>query len=91
MRRFTLLMTGENTGLVGKYGDDFHKNPEHYDRLNVVEETAMVSAAPELYEALIALRHEMMESGNYHAEDFGWPEAKRLVESALAKATEGEG
>lgn len=54
-------------------------------------ETAAVMATEadelmaQMAEALAALRHEMMESGNYHADDFGWPEAKAKTEGAIAK------
>jgi len=46
----------------------------------------LIASAPDLYEALVALRHEMIESGNYYAYDFDWPLVKHKVETALAKA-----
>jgi hypothetical protein len=34
---YTLLMTGEDTGLVGPYGHKFEHSPEFYPRINVCE------------------------------------------------------
>jgi hypothetical protein len=45
-----------------------------------------VNLHDELVEALTLLLHEVAESGNYCANDFGWPEAIIKSEKALAKA-----
>ena len=34
-RGWTLLLTGENCGLVGKLGEKFDSSPSHYDRVDV--------------------------------------------------------
>ena len=36
MRKWTVLMIGENNGLLGAHGDTFQGSPEHYDRIDVV-------------------------------------------------------
>lgn len=47
----------------------------------------LISAAPELLEALILLEAEMVASGNANATDFGWPLAIQKTRAAIAKAT----
>ena len=41
-RGWTLLLTGEHYGLVGKLGEKFDSSPSHYDRVDVY--TAPVAA-----------------------------------------------
>lgn len=49
---------------------------------------ALIAAAPELLEALKLLEHEMEQSGNATADDFGWSEAIKKTRAAIAKAEE---
>jgi len=46
----------------------------------------LFAASPDLYDALVLARKEMIDSGNWYAHDYGWPKAKLAVDSALAKA-----
>lgn len=47
---------------------------------------SLIEAAPNLYDALVLARQEMIDSGNWYAHDYGWPKAKLAVDAALAKA-----
>lgn len=47
----------------------------------------LISAAPDLLEALILLEHEMIESGNAWSKDYGWTPAIEKTRAAIAKAT----
>lgn len=47
---------------------------------------AIRAAAPELLAALRLLLHEVHESGNASARDFGWPRATDAASAAIAKA-----
>lgn len=47
----------------------------------------LISAAPELLEALILLEREMVESGNAGSVDYGWKPAITKTRAAIAKAT----
>lgn len=81
-RKYTLLMTGDRTGLVGEHGNTFAAHPAFYDRLDVVELTPMNEAAPELYEALAWI----MEDPAYQTMDY----RKRAEFSALMAKARGE-
>lgn len=49
----------------------------------------LIAAAPELYSALAALRHECIEAGFVTATDYGWPAAMKGALDALTKAEGG--
>ena len=46
----------------------------------------LLAASKKLYEALVLLQHEMIESGNAGSEDFGWSAAIEKTREALAAA-----
>lgn len=46
----------------------------------------LISAAPDLYAALVLLMAEVDFSGNGTAKDFGWPRATEAARAAIAKA-----
>ena len=46
----------------------------------------LMAAAPDLLDALETLWKEVVDSGNGHANDFGWKEAREKTLSALSRA-----
>ena len=46
----------------------------------------LIAASKKLYEALVLLQHEMIESGNAGSEDFGWSAAIEKTREAIAAA-----
>jgi hypothetical protein len=67
--------------------DDHENNVcSGYDERNMVGIVDKLNQHYDLVEALTLLLHEVAESGNYCANDFGWPEAIIKSEKALAKA-----
>jgi len=77
---------------VGRYIEtDRHIICEMFSAASREERDAnqrLIAAAPELLEALKALMHEVDESGNGYAKDFGWPVAVGKARAAIAKAEE---
>ena len=49
------------------------------------QEGRYIEHGPALLAALKLARHEMIASGNWTANDYGWPAARTAVESAIAK------
>jgi len=49
----------------------------------------VVDVNQKLVEALVLLRHEMIESGNGGSEDFGWTKAIEATNAALLSASKG--
>jgi hypothetical protein len=49
----------------------------------------VVDVNQQLVEALVLLRHEMIESGNGGSEDFGWTKAIEATNAALLSAGKG--
>ncbi len=47
----------------------------------------LIAAAPDLYEALKALLHEVNEAGLGTAKDYGWPNALNKTRAALSKVS----
>lgn len=50
--KWTLLMVGENHGIVGQFASTFANHPDGYRRVDVVEKTAMTDAATDMAKAL---------------------------------------
>jgi hypothetical protein len=46
----------------------------------------LIAAAPEMYEALLLAKQEIMASGNWGAHDYNWPEVCTKIDAAIAKA-----
>ena len=46
----------------------------------------LISAAPEMLEALKNIREELILSGNWNAKDYGWPENRAAISAAILKA-----
>ena len=61
---------------------DFYADQEENGRAN----GELIAAAPELYEALDKLLHEILEAGFASASDYGWPKVIPAARAALAKA-----
>jgi hypothetical protein len=51
-----------------------------------IEDWHLIAAAPEMYEALVAIKKELQLSGNWDARDYGWPDNRKLIDAALARA-----
>ena len=65
--------------------------PRYYaDGAEVMANARLISAAPELLEAMELLMTEVEESGNADAKDFGWPKAIKSARAAIAKAAGGD-
>lgn len=47
-RAWTLLLTGDETGIVGGAGRHFEKHPRHYERVTVLERDPVVRRIAEL-------------------------------------------
>jgi hypothetical protein len=76
--------TYEDNGTTAWGGFDLRYSPRsHANAAHIVK---CVNQHYDLVEALTLLLHEVAESGNYCANDFGWPEAIIKSEKALAKA-----
>jgi hypothetical protein len=70
---WSLLLTGEHHGIVGKAGDDFEGHPAHYKRVNVYTAPLPASAIQQLV--------------NEQAEDEAlWCKAHTVIESLLQAA-----
>ena len=54
---------------------------------NVVANSRLIAAAPDLLEALELLWREVVDSGNGYANDFGWRAAREKTLDAISKAT----
>jgi hypothetical protein len=56
------------------------------DSAEALANACLVAAAPDMYEALVALMREVDLSGNGEARDFGWPTVCKQARAAIAKA-----
>ncbi len=56
---WTLLMTGKENGLVGKYGSTFPSSPEYYPRVNVISLETHDRCMRQLHKKINALRLEL--------------------------------
>lgn len=99
MRRFTVLVYRESTkledeyiGCLGKHGSEWRSAPEIFERLNVVEETPLTAAAPDLYEALdkIVRRLQMDIDDGGRPDEWSMRALVQCAQDAQSKATESK-
>lgn len=63
------------------------RNEYSSDHSELDANARLLAASKKLYEALVLLQHEMIESGNAGSEDFGWSAAIEKTREALAAAS----